>query len=104
MEYKLSYLPVAKQDITSIVTYIAEKLDAPKAAIELLDDIEKTVEKLRDFPYMYKVYQSVGPLEHEYRVISIKNYLIFYVVLEQAKIVEIHRVIYAKMDVSKIIG
>ncbi|MDI6602216.1 MAG: type II toxin-antitoxin system RelE/ParE family toxin, partial [Thermoanaerobacteraceae bacterium] len=47
------------------------------------------------------VYYPEKSLENEYRVLPVKNYLVFYVVKEQ--VVEIHRVIYAKMDLSKVI-
>ena len=40
-------------------------------------------------------------IETEYRALPVKNYLVFYVVKEDE--VEIHRIVYAKMDLGKII-
>ena len=37
----------------------------------------------------------------EYRMLPVKNYLVFYVVTEHD--VEIHRIVYSKMDITKII-
>ena len=37
------------------------------------------------------------PLESEYRMLPVKNYIVFYVVTEHE--VEIHRIIYAKMNI-----
>ncbi|MFZ5598240.1 MAG: type II toxin-antitoxin system RelE/ParE family toxin, partial [Bacillota bacterium] len=54
-----------------------------------------------DFPYSCRVYQPVKPLEHEYRILHVKNYAVFYTVKEQEKLVEIFRVIYTKRDFDK---
>jgi toxin ParE1/3/4 len=94
--YRLSYLPVANRDITDIVNYIAETLAAPKAALDLLKALHESISRLKDFPYSCRVYQPVKPLEQEYRILTIKNYAVFYTVNEQDKLVEIYRVIYAK--------
>jgi plasmid stabilization system protein ParE len=99
--YKISYLPVAKLDIADAVNYISDKLFAPKAALDLLDALDKSISRLADFPYSCRVYQPVMPLEHEYRIMTIKNYAVFCTVNEQEKLVEIYRVIYAKRDLDK---
>jgi len=101
--YEIIYLPVAKQDIENIILYISDKLKAPKAAIDLLDELERSISLLREFPYAYRIYRPVKILEGEYRMLPVKNYAIFYVVREQEKIVEIHRVIYARMDLTKLL-
>jgi len=102
MLYKIDYLPIAKRDITDISGYISDELSAPKAAMDLLDAFDKAIDGLRDFPYAYRVYQPVESLENEYRRIPVKNYVVFYTVDEQKRLVEIHRVLYAKMDLTKI--
>ncbi len=99
--YKLSYLPVAKFDIADAVNYISDKLFAPKAALDLLDALDKSILRLADFPYSCRIYQPVMPLEQEYRIMTVKNYAVFYTVNEQEKLVEIYRVIYAKRDLDK---
>ncbi len=100
--YEIIYLPIAKKDLIDIVAYITEHLKAPKAAMDLLKSLDKSISRLEEFPYSCKVYKSTEPLESEYRLLPIKNYAVFYVVKDQ--IVEIHRVIYAKMDLTKIIN
>lgn len=99
--YKLSYLSVADGDIADAVNYIADTLLAPKAALGLFDVLDASISLLKDFPYSGRVYQSVKPLDYEYRILNVKNYAVFYTVYEQEKIVEIHRVIYAKRDLEK---
>ena len=101
--YKLFFLPVAKRDINGIVLYISDTLDAPQAALDLLDDLETGTEHLREFPYMCRLFDIGIPFEFEYRALPVNNYLVFYVVREDIKTVEIHRVIYAKRDMTRIL-
>lgn len=99
--YEIRYLPLARKDLTEIAIYIADHLKAPKAAMDLLNAMDECISRLEQFPYSYKVYQPIRELNNEYRLLPVKNYAVFYVVKE--KVVEIHRVIYAKIDLTKII-
>ncbi len=99
--YKLAYLPLANRDIANAVNHIADELFAPKAALDLLEALDQSISRLKDFPYSCRVYQPVKLLEQEYRILTVKNYAIFYTVDEQKKLVEIARVIYAKRDLEK---
>ena len=101
--YELCFLPAAKRDINEMILYISDTLDAPQAALDLLDALESGAEHLRKFPYMCRLYDIGMPLDFEYRALPVKNHLIFYVVLEDKKTVEIHRVIYAKRDMTRIL-
>ncbi|MCM0760991.1 type II toxin-antitoxin system RelE/ParE family toxin [Sporomusa sphaeroides] len=98
--YDIRYLPLARKDLTAITTYIADQLNAPQAAMNLLDSLDEAISRLRLFPYSCKVYQPVKALNSEYRLLPVKNYAVFYVVKEQ--FVEIHRIVYAKMDLRKL--
>lgn len=99
--YKLKYLPLAQKDLRYIINYIAENLKAPKTAMDLVDALDNSIYRLQQFPYSCKVYQPIQPLEAEYRMLIVKKYLVFYVVTEHE--VEIHRIIYAKMDIKNLI-
>ncbi|MDI6812751.1 MAG: type II toxin-antitoxin system RelE/ParE family toxin [Desulfitobacteriaceae bacterium] len=99
--YKLKYLPLAQKDLRNITNYIADNLKAPKAAMDLVDAFEQSIHRLQQFPYSCQLYQSIQPLEAEYRMLNVKQYLVFYVVT--AHEVEIHRIIYAKMDITNLI-
>lgn len=101
MKYEIRYLPLARKDLSNIVSYIADELKAPKAAMDLLNALDESISRLEQFPFSCRVYQPIKELENEYRLLSVNNYAVFYVVKE--KVVEVHRVVYAKMDLTKII-
>lgn len=101
--YEIGYLPIAKQDLTEIVQYISGQLKAPQAAMDLLDAFDHSISLLKEFPYSHNLFHTLSPLEEEYRMLPVKNYVIFYVIREQHRVVEIHRIIYARMDLSHLI-
>lgn len=99
--YEIRYLPLATKDLADITSYIAGHLKAPKAAMDLLNALDESISRLEHFPFSCRVYQPIKALEPEYRLLPVKNYAVFYVVKEQT--VEIHRIVYAKMDLTKLI-
>ncbi|PAV27808.1 plasmid stabilization protein [Virgibacillus profundi] len=101
MRYRLKYLPLALDDLRDITNYITETLKAPKAAMDLLDTLDESISRLEQFPYSCKVFHPIKSTDNEYRLLPVKNYAVFYVV--NGEVVEIHRVLYAKMDITKVI-
>ncbi|MDK2836698.1 MAG: toxin ParE1/3/4 [Thermosediminibacterales bacterium] len=99
--HKVKYLPLAQKDLRNIIDYITDTLKAPKAAMDLVDALDSSISRLAQFPYSCRVYQPIQLLEAEYRILPVKNYLVFYVVTEHE--VEIHRILYAKMNIEKFI-
>lgn len=98
--YKLKYLPLAHKDLMDIIAYITDTLKKPKAAIDLVDAFDNSISELQRFPYAYRIYQAMEPMELEYRVLPVKNYLVFYVVIEHE--IEIHRIVYAKRNMKSL--
>ncbi|HZK86316.1 MAG TPA: type II toxin-antitoxin system RelE/ParE family toxin [Desulfosporosinus sp.] len=98
--HKLKYLPLALNDLMVISSYITHILNAPKAASDLIDNLDNSISRLQQFPYSCKVYQPMESLKLEYRMLPVKNYRVFYVATEHE--VEIHRIIYAKMNLEKL--
>ncbi len=94
--YNLTYLPLAKNDLESIAFYIADKLQAPQTALDLLVALDTAISRLQHLPYSCKVYSTVKPMDSEYRFLQVKNFAGLYVVTETT--VEIHRIIYAKKN------
>jgi len=102
--YRLEYLPRAMQDMTEIVRYISHELSNAAAAEKLAVELIGAGDKLLDFPHKNRVYQTVKPLKQEYRGQMVQNYIMFYYVDEDQKLITIARVIYARRDYGKLFG
>ena len=98
---ELRYLPSFRQELNSIVEYIAFTLEAPQAALNLLNKLETSLDSLKLFPLAHRLYRPAKPISTEYRVLTVGNYLVFYVALED--VIEIHRIIYKKRDLSRLV-
>ena len=101
--YKLEYLPVARKDMLEIVRYISGELKNPNAAARLAEELIKAAESVLTFPYATPVYHPIRPLKHEYRKILVHNYLIFYWVDEDKKLVTVAHAVYAKRDYNQLL-
>ncbi|MCL2368642.1 MAG: type II toxin-antitoxin system RelE/ParE family toxin [Oscillospiraceae bacterium] len=102
--YSLEYLPGAMQDMAEIARYMSHVLSNPAAAEKLAGEMVEAADRLADFPYKNRVYQPIRPLKREYRGQIVQNYIMFYSVDEDGKLVTIARVIYARRDYGKLLG
>ncbi len=96
--YTLEYLPSARKDMIEIIDYINKKLNNPTAAERLAVEFIESAEKLLNFPYSNPVYMPIRPLNLEYRKLLIKNYIMFYWVNVEKKLITISRIIYCKRN------
>lgn len=94
--HKVVYLPLAEADILAAVDYIAGTLDAPKAAAELLDELDRTVGQIARFPYSAQLYRTDRPMKDELRMIPVKGYILYYAVFPDC--VEIRRFLHGRRN------
>jgi len=59
--YKVAYLPLTINDIKEIVKYIANELNVPRAAENLVSKIDKGVLKIADNPFRCHLYAPLEP-------------------------------------------
>ena len=83
--------------------YIIYRLKAPQAASDLLNELDISIMRLQEFPFSCREYQPSSHINRNYRVLSVKNYVVFYIVNEKEKTVEVQRVLYAKSDIDRIL-
>ncbi len=69
--------------------------------MDLIDALDNSISRLKQFPYSCRVYKQLDQSENEYRLLPVNKYMVFYIVNEYD--VEIHRIIYAKMNIEKLI-
>ena len=104
MAYNVRIMEKAEQDLSEIVTYFTDKLCNPKAADSLLEEFLEEVENITDNPYMYPLSNDlVLQSEGYHRFLFKKNYIALYLIDEDAKIVSIMRIFYAKRDYTNLI-
>ena len=99
--YEVVYLPAARKQLMDAALYIAAELSSPDAAENLLTALDEQVGKLCGHPYRHPVYPILYAMKHKIRFFPVKNYLIFYVVKEELKIVEIWRFQQQRQNVNK---
>ncbi len=101
--YTVEYLPIAKNDLVGITKYISNDLNNPLVAEKIAVEMVEKIEGLSLFPYRIPVYLPIRKLKKEYRRLKIKNYIAFYYVDEQAKLVTVARVIYNRRNISQLL-
>ena len=92
-QYELQYLSLFYDDLQQKLTYIGEKLRNPKAAADLLDAVEKAILERSTCAESFEPYPSTRNRENIYYAIYVKNFVVYYVVLDH-KIMEIRRFLY----------
>ena len=100
-KFKLSYLPQFEQDLSEVSDYIVNKLNNPAAALRLINETEIAIKKRLDNPLEFRPYKSKRTRVNDYYRINIKNYSIFYVILDD--VMEVRRFVYSKRNLPDII-
>ena len=91
---KLEYISTFQTDLTNVASYLE---DYPQKAKRIFEEMDNKLSNLIDNPEMYPIYQDF-PV---FRRIVIEDYLLFYLVNKRTDIIEVHRIIYGRMDVLK---
>ncbi len=99
--YQLRYLPVFEEDLLNTVDYIANVLQNEYAADQLIDNVESAILNRLDNPLSFEPYHSAKKREHQYYRIYVKNYTIFYVVIDD--VMEVRRLIYGARNIDQIL-
>ena len=102
MKYKVIRTDTADALIRNIVLYIAENF-GNEIALNKLDDLEKSILKLEDNPYIgteprYTVLKRQG-----YKVLILEKDLVFYKIDENQKVVMVYAVVDQRQDYLSII-
>lgn len=97
--HKIVYLPLAESDLMEALDYLVNKLDAPKAARDLLAELDQTVQQIAEFPYACALYRTDRPMQDEIRMTPVKGYLLYYAVFQDR--VEIRRFLHGRRDRSR---
>lgn len=105
-KYTLRYLPLFYEDLEETVVYIAETLENPQAANDLLDAVEKAILERLPVAEAFEQYNSLKERRYPYYRIYVNNYIVYYVVIDdegEDKIMEVRRFVYKGQDRNKMI-
>jgi len=97
MSYNVQYLRRAIQNLQEIYDYISE--DSISAADKVIDEIDGKVADLEQMPAKYPVY----PDKPAYRRMPVGNYLVFYKIFEDKKLVRIYLVVHGKRSFDSLL-
>ncbi|MCD8353454.1 MAG: type II toxin-antitoxin system RelE/ParE family toxin [Clostridiales bacterium] len=97
--YKLRFLPLFEEDLNEIVDYIANRLKNPIAAEALVDDVQKAIQERLFCAESFEPYPSARERQYPYYRISVRNYTVFYVVIDD--VMEVRRIIYSRRNLPE---
>ena len=105
-KYKLRYLPLFYDDLSEKIMYIRNVLQNPQAANNLLDSVEKAIQDRRPVAEAFEQYHSAKERRYPYYRIYVKNYVIYYVVIDDEgpdKIMEVRRFLYDMQNAKRLL-
>ena len=103
MIYDINITKPAELDISAAVSYIANDLQNPIAANNLLDEIELAITSLENMPNRQTLVKNENLASLGFRILQVKNYLIFYIIREETKSVTIERFLHCRRDWNSIL-
>ena len=101
MSWKIQYTSQAKSDLRDIYDYISGVLLVPETAKSIIQRIVEAVRELDEMPFRYKLYHDEPWHGQRLRFFPIKNYLVFYLPVDNENTVYIVRIMYGGRDISK---
>jgi len=96
--YRLRFSRLFKQDVDSSYNYIKNNLEAPMAADNLFKEIMESLNRIKENPNIRPLVQDKYLASLGYRLINVKNYVIFYVIDNDNKHINIIRFLYNKRN------
>ena len=106
IQYELRYLPLFYRDLEQKVLYISDVLHNTKAANDLLDAVESAILERLPIAESFEPYHSLKERRYKYYRIYVKNFVVYYVVIDDEgskKIMEVRRFLYNRQDSEKLV-
>lgn len=96
--YKIFPTVNSDLDIAEAIHYISQHLQAPKAAESHIKAIEDALDLLKDNPYIRPLVKVKKLADKGIRFIMVKNYMLFYRIDEDAKVVKLEAFMYSRRN------
>jgi len=98
MNYSVNITDLAEEDILATVKDISSVLKYSTAANKLLDEIEKHEKILEEMPNIYPFVNDEYLSQKGIKYVMIINYLMFYTIDKNSKMVNVIRFLYGRMN------
>ncbi len=103
MSYHIYITSAAERDLNHAADYIEFVLKNPKAADDLLDEAEKSISSLSEFPEKSKLVDDPILSSWGIRFVTVAGYLAFYTISEEEKLVIVVRFLFQKSNWNSIL-
>jgi plasmid stabilization system protein ParE len=103
MSYDIHITSAAERDFIRAADYIEFNLKNSKAADDLLDEAEKQINSLSDFPEKFRMVDDPVLASWGIRFVIVKGYLAFYTISEKYNRVIIVRFLFQKSNWNAIL-
>ena len=102
-KYNVIYFPEAKEDLRNIYRYIAIDLFEPKIAENQVNRIRDSIKKLNSLPERHQCVEWEPWCSLGMRHYSVDNFVVYYLVKKELKIVAVVRIFYGGRNIEQII-
>jgi plasmid stabilization system protein ParE len=103
MNYLIHITTTAERDMAQAADYIEFVLKNPQAADHLLDEADRQINDLAQFPKKFPLVNDKLLASWGIRFTKVNNYLAFYIVSEEDRRVNIVRFLYGKSNWTSIL-
>ena len=101
MMYDVKIAESAQLDMRMIYKYIADTLMESIVAEEQYTRIETAVYSLEQMPERFRRYEKEPWRSRNLRVMPVDNYIVFYTVDNEKRVVNVVRIMYGKRDTAR---
>lgn len=96
--YTVKITAQAREQMQDITHYIAVDLQAPDAALRLLDTLEKEISALSQLPHRIALTEEEPWHSYGVHKMTVKNFLVYFWIDEDARKVQVTAVVYGRRD------
>jgi plasmid stabilization system protein ParE len=102
-KYRVDISGPAESDLRDIVRYISSELEAPITALNMLEAMENSLAGLSTMPHGYPKVRDERLAAMGYHILVINNYIAFFTINENEKVVDVERILYGRRDWKRIL-
>jgi len=97
-KYRVDISAPAENDLWDIVRYISTQLMAPSSALNMIETFEQAMSGLSEMPQRCPLVADERLSQMGYRMLLVNNYIVFFSVDEEHKVVDVERILYGRRD------